>query len=304
MRASHGVLSGIVVYHPDEDGLARLVGAVAPDCDEVVIYANSAVTEGLEARLRGAAGAAGLAVLRPDGNRGLGEAYDAFVRQAAERGLAHVFLLDQDSLTRPGTIPALAAAHRRLAEGGHRPAVVGPRPVDEAGLPMRTAPPRRGPAAPPGLRRVSFAISSGSLVDVAAARRVGPFRSDFFIDAIDLEWCFRAGAGGFSIWVAEEVRMDHRLGRGVIALPFGLLLADQPNRRLYTFVRNQLAMLRLPHVPASHKLKTLLALPVRIAVYLARDGFSRECRAALANGLRDGLLNRLGPPDRALERRK
>ena len=149
--------------------------------------------------------------------------------------------------------------------------------------------------------RVAFVISSGSLVDVEAAAAIGPFRADYFIDAIDLEWCFRAGARGFSIWVADRVRMDHRLGRGVIRLPvLGILLADQPPRRLYTYLRNQLAMLRLPHVPAAHKTRMLLSLPLRLPVYLVRNGFSREARAALLNGLRDGIAGRLGPPDGAL----
>ena len=147
---------------------------------------------------------------------------------------------------------------------------------------------------------MSFVISSGSLVDVERAASVGPFRADYFIDAIDLEWCFRANACGFSIWIANEVTMDHRLGRGVIRIPLiGLLLADQPPRRLYTYLRNQLAMMRLPHVPFRHKAKTLLSLPVRLPVYLARNGFSRESRAAIRNGLRDGWAGRLGPPDDA-----
>ena len=94
--------------------------------------------------------------------------------------------------------------------------------------------------------------------------------------------------------------MDHRLGRGVIRLPVGIHLADQPPRRLYTYVRNQLAMMRLPHVPLRHKLSVGATLPARLAVHLARNGFSSACRAAVLNGVRDGIANRLGPPDDAL----
>lgn len=301
MEAGRGTIAGIVVFHPDEGDLLRLVRSVAEDVDEVVIYANSAVAPAFEAALREGALPAPLAILSPDGNLGLGRAYDALLARAEARGAAHLFVLDQDSLPRPGTIPALAARFRAIESAGGRPAIVGPRPVDPTGQPMRIA--RRRPEAGarpiPGATRVEFVISSGSLVGVAAARTVGPFRADFFIDAIDLEWCFRANARGFSIWVAEDVRMDHRLGRGVIRVPGGLLLADQPPRRLYTFIRNQLSMLRLPHVPARHKAKTLLSLPARILVYLARNRFSRDTRAAIRNGLVDGARDRLGPPDGA-----
>lgn len=294
--------AGIVVYHPDEAQLVRLVAAAAPGLREVVVFANSEVGPDLAGRLAEAASPTPCRIHDAGGNVGLGTAYDVFVTRAREAGDRFVLLLDQDSLPPEGAVPRLATLHARLVAAGERPAIVGPLPLDPAGQPMKIA--GTGAAAPTGLAgdatRVAFVISSGSLVDVAAAAEVGPFRADYFIDAIDLEWCFRANARGFSIWVADTVTMDHRLGRGVIRLPvIGLLLADQPPRRLYTFLRNQLAMLRLPHVPFAHKMKTLLSLPLRLPVYLARNGFSRECRAAIWNGLRDGIAGRLGPPDGA-----
>ena len=300
--ASRRTSAGIVIYHPEEAQLRRLVGAVAPGLREVVVFANSDVSPETERGLAEAAAPTACRILRPGANVGLGAAYDAFLASARAAGDRFVLLLDQDSLPPKDAVPRLADLHARLAAAGERPAVVGPRPLDPQGQRMKTA--ARPAPAPAGLRdearRVSFVISSGSLVDVAAAEAVGPFREDYFIDAIDLEWCFRAEARGFSIWVADRVHMDHRLGRGVIRLPvLGLLLADQPPRRLYTYLRNQLDMMRLPHVPRTHKAKILFSLPLRLPVYLLRNGFSRECRAAIRNGLRDGVGRRLGPPDGA-----
>lgn len=288
-------VAGIVAYHPDEAELARLVARVAPDAAEVIVFANSAVDEDMEARIRAGAGTAALRVVRPGANVGLGAAYDGFVEAARESGARYLLILDQDSLPSDGMIPRLAAAHAGLRAAGERPAVIGPRPVGPDGIAMKI-PAKRARTPVPGTIQVAFVISSGSLVDLEAAPAVGPFRADFFIDAIDIEWCMRAEAAGFSIWVADEVRMDHRLGRGVIRIGPGLHLADQPPHRLYTYIRNQLAMMRLAHVPAGHKLKTAATLPARIAIHLARNGFSRACWAAILRGLRDGAANRLGPP--------
>ncbi|TDR89097.1 glycosyltransferase [Enterovirga rhinocerotis] len=292
--------AGIVAYHPDPAELARLVERVAPDVREVVVFANSDLDEAVEGRLSASASPTLLTVIRPGGNVGLGAAYDAFVARAQAAGDRHLLILDQDSLPPPAAVPRLAAILGSVSAAGERPAAIGPRPVDAAGRPIAIARHRSpGPAALEGTAtRASFIISSGSLVDLVAAAAIGPFRADFFIDAIDLEWCFRADASGFSVWVADEIRMDHRLGRGTIALPFGLRPTDQPPRRLYTFLRNQIAMLRLPHVPLAHKAKTLATLPLRIPVYLLRNRFSRDCRVAILDGLRDGIANRLGPPDR------
>lgn len=294
--------AGIVIYQPDFDALARLVASVAADSLVIGIFANSPVAPEQQRRLQAAAGEAELVVLRPGLNRGLGAAYNALHAMARDHEAEFLLLLDQDSEPGEGMISQLVAVHRDLAVAGERAAIVGPRPVDLEGRPMKLASGSGEADArdPMAALQVGFVISSGSLLRVDALGAVGGFRSDYFIDAIDIEWCMRAIARGFSIWVAPGVLMTHRLGRGIIRLPLGLLLTDQPPRRLYTYIRNQLSMLRLAHVPRSHKLKLVLSLPLRFGVYLAQNRFSRECRAALVNGVLDGLRNRLGPPDRAL----
>ncbi|ACA19543.1 rhamnosyltransferase [Methylobacterium sp. 4-46] len=298
MDATPTVLAGIVAFHPDPAQLRRLVAAVAPGLGALAVVANSPLAPEEEASLRREAGGTPLLVLRPAGNEGVGAAYNRLLAEAEARACAFVFLLDQDSLPAPGAVAALAARWRRLAEAGERPAIVAAQPVAPGGRPLGTAaaPDPRFPDTP--LRRAGFAFSSGSLVACAAARAVGPFRADFFIDAIDVEWGMRARAGGFSVWVASDVPMQHALGRGVIRLPLGLTLTDQPPLRLYTFLRNQLAMLRLPHVPRAHKARTLLLLPARIGIYLAHHRLAPEVRRAVARGLLDGLRHRLGSPER------
>lgn len=302
MSAQLQTIAGIVIYHPDEANLLRLVGALAPDVREIVIYANSAVSSQDEDRLRAAAQGTDLSVMRPSGNLGLGAAYNALLDHTHRQGGAFLFLLDQDSLPPTGTIPRLAAIHGRLCEAGERPAIVGPRPTDWSGKPLRSPPQQGGSGNAAHASRVQFVISSGSLVNCEAARAIGPFRADFFIDAIDVEWCMRANHRGYSIWIAEDVPMAHELGRGRIRLPFGLTPTDQPPRRLYTFLRNQLAMLRMRHVPVGHKARTLVLLPLRIVVYLGQNRCSREVRTALWRGLIDGARAELGPPETALGR--
>lgn len=294
--------AGIVIYHPDFSALAGLVASVAADAFVIGIYANSPVTPEQQRRLERVAGQAELVILRPGLNRGLGAAYNALQEMARAREAEFLLLLDQDSEPGCGMIPALVAVHRGLAAAGERAAVVGPSTVDPAGRAMRGAA-DSGDAAPGqavAAARVGFVISSGSLLRVDALHAIGGFRVDYFIDAIDIEWCMRAIAAGFSVWRAHEVVMAHCLGRGLIRLPLGVLLTDQPPRRLYTYLRNQLSMLRLAHVPRAHKLKFLLSLPLRAAAYLAHNRFSPDCVAALVNGVFDGVANRLGPPDRAL----
>jgi rhamnosyltransferase len=278
-----------------------LVASVAAEVETVMVFANSDMSDALVARLEAAAGAGAFQLIAPGGNLGLGIAYNAFMEEAQIRAVDFLLLLDQDSTPAPHMISRLAAQYRALALMGENPVLVGPQPVDGAGKPMKVPLLRAiSMAGTAGAVPVQFAISSGSLLRLDSALAIGPFRADFFIDAIDLEWCMRARAQGYSVWIARNVLMPHCLGRGLIRLPGGLLLTDQPPRRLYTYLRNQLAMMRLGHVPLSHKLKLIASLPVRLAGYLQHNRYSPDSRRALINGLVDGALNRLGPPNRAL----
>lgn len=293
-------VAGIVIYRPQLEALRRLVASLAGEVSIIAIYANSPVTGDEQQMLEIAAGTAELVVLRPGLNRGLGAAYNALRQLAQASESEFLLLLDQDSTPRPGTVEMLVATHRRLAARGERAAIVGPQPIDLQGKAMRLSTREASPRVGAEPLRASFVISSGSLIRLDALAAIGDFRTDYFIDAIDIEWCLRAAAAGYSIWVDPAVPMPHSLGKGVIRLPLGLLLTDQPPSRLYTYVRNQLAMLRLPHVPAWYKAKFLLSLPVRLVIHLIHHRFSSDCITALANGLIDGTLARLGPPDRAL----
>lgn len=290
------IIAGIVVYFPDATHLDRLVRTLAAEVRTIVIYANSPVDPEMEERLRTAAGRTLLEVVRPGENGGLGAAYNALADRALAERQDYFFLLDQDSLPDTQTVSSLRALFGLLDGAGERAALVGPRPVDADRRPFKVS------AGPPrtdlgfGARRSAFVISSGSLVRTEAAKAIGAFRADYFIDAIDIEWCMRANALGYSTWLADGIAMAHSLGQGVIRLPFGIRMVRQPPRRLYTFLRNQLDMLRLPHVPGAYKRKWLMILPLRIIVYVCHDRFRLATCLAIWRGLSDGARGRLGPP--------
>jgi rhamnosyltransferase len=290
-------VAGIVVYNPDRPAVERLVERLAHDVDAILIYANSATGEDLAATLRAKAGSTPVAILGDGNNVGLGAAYNAMLEEAERLAGDFLLIFDQDSAPPPAMAPQLVALHRSLREFGERPAAVGPRFVDARGVQMW--PKLRDSGAAPGgiaATRVECVISSGSLIDLAAARQIGPFRTDFFIDGIDVEWGLRAARRGFSSWVATDVSMAHAIGVGVIKGPFGWILPYHPPRRTYTLIRNQAAMLRMPHIPIKYKGKVILFLPLRMAIYLFHGRFAQPLRRAVWRGLVDGLSKRMGPP--------
>lgn len=199
-------------------------------------------------------------------------------------------LFDQDSSPSPGMPGRLTAVLSEARRQFGPVAVVGPRPrPPEPGtdykFPLLT--PRAGSDRDESdLREIAFVISSGSLIDLDAYAEIGPFREDFFIDGIDIEWGFRARARGFHSVMAIREKMPHRLGRGVLPIPLlNVRLTRQPLERIFTYARNQMLMMRLPHVPVWWKARASGSLALHLVVF----GLHGRQTLAMLRGILAGL---------------
>lgn len=298
--ASHRIAAVVVLYRPERELLLCLLRAIAGEAERIFLFLNSPPHPALLAECAAAAAPSLVDTLGSGVNVGLGRAYNEAALLARMHGCDRLMLFDQDSSPERGMVPRLAAAFDEAGRRFGAVAAVGPRPVRpeaSSGAPDKVAFIRRAArCAPSDLEEVAFVISSGSLIDLAAFAAIGPFREDFFIDAIDIEWGFRARARGFCCVMALREAMPHRLGGGSIALPWvNVRLIRQPPARLFTFARNQAAMLRLPHVPGWWKARATVSLALRLALGCALPGRWPEA-SAIVRGIFAGLRRQLGPP--------
>lgn len=290
MRRCADVAAGIVVFRPDADILLALARGLLAECGAVFIFVNALADRSLVAQLR----AMGARVSESDVNLGIAEALNFLTLAAILSNARRVVLMDQDSRWPEGGVAKLAAALDLLIEAGETPAVIGPKIVAPDGY----KPPRYfrvGREINAGAHAVRYIITSGSMLDLNAFRDVGPFRSDFFIDAVDTEWCFRAWARGRSCWVSRDVEMLHTIGQGVeTSKALGTSIPRQPRVRLLAYLRNQTHCITLGHVPIKWKILLGLHLSRLFALLLLR----REHGLAPAAGkaVWEGLVGRLGPP--------
>ena len=276
------VCAAVGLYRPDAALLRRLAEGLAGL--RLIAVANGP----LAPEAAGALAGADLRRIDLATNIGLGAGLNAAARTAAGEGYSHVLLLDQDSEPAPGLASALLREAKRLDAAGRRAGVVAPLLTPPEGYrAMRYAWREAGAEA----AAVDFAPTSGSLLDLAAYREVGPFRDDFFIAGLDVEWGFRAWSRGWGSYVAKRLAMPHRWGE-----------ADESDRpqilrhapiRNYYYARNVLATARLAHVPLAWKARSCATLAAQIAILAAKG--APGALAPVRAGLRDGALGRMGP---------
>lgn len=288
-----------VLYRPDAEVLDALLAPLVEAQLRIIIFINGPVSEAIEQRL---AGRLNLRLIRSNENIGLGAGLNAVVAAAEGEGFGHIALFDQDSTPDAALLPRLLAAFDAVAkQSSIPPAVLGPvlvAPENEAFLPPWYS--RRPTALATGVTAVDFLPTSGTLVSIAAWRAIGPFRADYFIDGIDVEWCFRAWAKGFSCGLAEELRMVHRWGYVAEAGKRRPQILRQSDLRTYFYLRNAVEGLRLPHLPLRWRGRVALRLALQAGLLLVDRRFGRSTRRLVSRAICDGWAGRLGPAPAAI----
>lgn len=293
------IAAGIVAFRPNPDLLLPLVARLEVEADSLFVFVNGAIDTRTLAALR----ATRAMIIESPYNLGVGEGFNQLALHAMWAGYERLAIFDDDSTLAPGSISALSRSMAALEAAGEKPAVVGPLIVSPANAPQTFRPPRYFRASGDDVasaQSVLYVISSGSLINLAAFSRIGRFRSDFFMDAIDTEWCFRARARGFSCWVDVGVEMEHRIGAGVTrANLFGRGFPKQTPMRLFAYIRNQIYCLRRAHMPLWWR-ALLTAHLVRLCGAHWLDAEDKPAmRKLIGQALKDGAKGRLGPPPQA-----
>jgi rhamnosyltransferase len=138
-------------------------------------------------------------------------------------------------------------------------------------------------------------ITSGLLVRKSALDQAGGFRTDFFVDSVDIDFCLRLRRSGSRIVQDKRVRLPHSLGstRAHRFLFLKVRVTHHPTWRLYWVFRNQTTLVkenwRRDPVWCLGAVAILVRWVLLTALYEAPRG--RRLRAAL-NGFADGLRGR------------
>ena len=226
-------------FHPDER-LTAVVEAALKSCARVVVVDNTPgdgpfLTDTLRDR-------DGVTVLRDGGNRGLAGALnagvDTLLAQADGSEQPDLLLfLDQDSVLGEDLVLGLAQHLTDPSVG-----IAAPAAWDE----QQGRYYEPGTENGPDVADRDVVITSGMLVRREVLTEVGRFRTEFFVDHVDNDFCLRVRAAGYRVLRDKRQKLAHSLGqRNQHKLPgVSVSSSRHPTWRLYWIARNGTVLIR------------------------------------------------------------
>jgi len=222
----------VVTYHPPA-AVLETVSAMVRQCEHVLVIDNGSDAAELVGLDGLAAESPAVELVKNATNIGLASALNQGVQLARMRGHVWILFLDQDTVPLPNMVAdlrAALAAHPRPERVG----VIGSNHYDELGrLAHQRLPGRLYEIVP-------FVITSGSMSPLHAFHKTGPFRDDFFIDYVDIEFGYRLESLGMESLLCLEPTMRHIWGTPdrVRILGKELMITNHSPLRRYFIVRN------------------------------------------------------------------
>lgn len=230
------VCAVIVTYHPTQKMIAH-ISSVVGQVDGLVVVDNGSAEQELAA-LRAAGESLGFCLIENQKNLGIAEALNIGVRRAIAQDFPWVILFDQDSEVPAGFVQNMLASwkshHRRDLIGSLHPRYVDP----DTGV------------APPVYRASDggpvISLTSGALMPTWIFERIGEFASDYFIDEVDTEYCFRIRANGYLVADSQAAALIHHVGhpRTKNILGFSFRPTFHDSLRRYYMSRNRVVVYR------------------------------------------------------------
>lgn len=145
---------------------------------------------------------------------------------------------------------------------------------------------------------VNAAITSGSLMNIECFNVNGWFIDEFFIDMVDIEYCYRLKKNGYRTFQVEEARLYHRLGRQKLILKIGKKEWKSLNHneiRKYYIFRNTIQLYKkyFFRYPLSLLVSTKGVLKIFVDTVIIEEKKLPKIKMML-KGIFDGIFNKMG----------
>jgi len=285
----------VITFHPDMTVLCKLLDQLNRETDFIVIDNASSNATLIKESLTGFDRCVAYWPL-PD-NVGLAQALNSGLEAVQQHNYSFALLFDQDSLLCAGYVDRLLASYwEASALSDTRVAAIGPRLVNpQTGrqtpfklfnkLFFRADRPFYGSKS---LFYADFLITSGTLLNLAYLQEIGAMKANYFIDNVDLEWCFRAKSLGFELVGSNNASLYHAIGEHSDnpLVRQGLVAQHSPDRTYYS-VRNRVHLYGLSYAPWGWKVRDRIRFMVKVAWLMLSSPQRKQYWQNIYAGIRD-----------------
>ena len=255
----------VVLFHPRIDEVMNNIRTYSGSVDKVLLWRNSAEDIEIPADLVGKTILAGNLK-----NEYMARPLNAALDWCHENGYGYLLTMDQDSKWENAGLfvsRAMAIEEREIAL--FAPYVVGQYEKPDNDYDAESV------------------ITSGSLVNVSIARKLGGFREDYQIYWVDGEYCYWARVNGYKVRVLHDCALIQKFGKQTRTL-FGFTTSNYSPEVYYFLIRNMFWMRR--EFPSGVSIKTVLytLMYTTRGIILGEKGKFRKIHAinkAIVNGL-------------------
>lgn len=230
----------ITAYNPD-DGFKARVSLAAQQMSALLIVDNGSRPDRL-AIINAASTIPNVSLLRNDINRGIAVALNLGARWAKEEGYSGVIFFDQDSLVTEQVLPTLIEVWNQFKPSDHV-ALIGSNFIN---IQSHKCFAEVTSTASDAWRDTDIVLTSGSLISLDSFQDIGPFREEFFIDGVELDYCFRAKCKGYRLIQSLRPTMKHSAGQPTSHHFLGKTVwtINHVPQRCYYMTRNSIILIK------------------------------------------------------------
>lgn len=222
----------ITTYRP-KDSIISNVQTILHQVGEVIIVDDGAIEDNVEKLTEWFRNVSKVTIWHQPANSGIAAALNIGIKIAKQKHYQWVLTLDDDSLPDLDVVDRLCKC-LYLINGSCPVGVIGMRWTSKYHLSSKY----NRTSAPVKYLAKRGIITSGSMFSIKNYDIVGPFREEFFIDAVDYDFCMRARRKGFHIIQIQDYGFIHELGISH-KYKFGLfkfsIYSHSPIRLYYAF---------------------------------------------------------------------
>ncbi|MDG2422006.1 MAG: rhamnosyltransferase [Gammaproteobacteria bacterium] len=285
----------VVTYKPDVTALLKLLGQLNKEIEFIIVDNGSPdITRLIESikvyeRCRD--------IICLNQNEGLARALNIGIDWALKHQCKFFFLFDQDSSLCDLFVNRMIGTYYDAYQNSKKglaaigPRIINPQTMRQTRFKLFNRMILRSDRAFYGSSShyiADFLITSGTLLVLEHIDDIGDMKENYFIDNVDLEWCFRAKSKGYDLIGTDAAVLYHAIGERSSnpLVRSGVMAQHNPARSYYTS-RNRVHLYGADYSPVGWKIRDIIRFVIKTLWLLFTSKEREQYWRYISSGIKD-----------------